>query len=99
VEGTVHRIDEDLYGPYHTKVRVHVDHYLKGSGRSEVTLNIVDGRLYSAYDKQIIRVDSVDGVMFSSRDVRGRFILFLNKRAVSAPGRENEFERCRHGEN
>lgn len=99
VEGTVQRIDEDLYGPYHTKVRVHADRYLKGSGPSEVVLNIVDGRLYSEYDKQIIRVHSVDGVVFSSQDVGERFILFLNKRAVSAPGRENEFKRYQHGAN
>jgi hypothetical protein len=98
VEGTVLRIDEDLYGPYHTKVRVHVDRYLKGSGPSEVTLNIVEGRLYSPYDKQIIRVHSVDGVVFSPRDAGERFILYLNKRAFSAHGRENEFKRYQHGE-
>jgi hypothetical protein len=98
VEGTVQRIDEDLYGPYHTKVKVHVDRYLKGSGPSEITLNTIDGRLYSEYDKRIIRVHSVNGVTFSSQNIQGRFVLFLNKRAISAPGREEDFKLYQHAE-
>src|SRR5262245_1112614 len=56
VEGTVQGIDEDLYGPYHTKVRVQVHRYLKGEGPRVITLNIPDGRFYSDYDKKIMRV-------------------------------------------
>jgi len=95
VEGTVERIDEDLYGPYHTKVRVKALRYLKGAGPHEITLNVLDGRFYSEYDKKIMRVDTVGSLTFSSGDVDGRFILFLDKHALSPRGRETHYE---HGE-
>ncbi len=95
VEGTVERIDEDLYGPYHTKVRVQVRRYLKGEGPREITLNILDGRFYSEYYKKIMRANTVGGLTFSSEDFEGRFILFLDKYAMSPRGRESQYT---HGE-
>jgi hypothetical protein len=96
VEGTVRQIDEDLYGAYHTKVRVHVERYLKGTGPAEITLSLSSGRTYSEYSKSIVLEDVVGEVKFEadkSGEMGARFILFLNKQRLSAPGREEHFKR------
>jgi hypothetical protein len=101
VEGTVQRIDEDLYGPYHTKVKVHVEKYLKGTGPTDITLNIASGRLYSQRSKGILDEEVIGEVQFKAdqtKDIGARFILFLDKRRLSARGREDHFRKYEHGE-
>jgi hypothetical protein len=98
VEGRIERIDEDLYGPYHTKVRVRVVQYLKGQGSTDITINLRSGRLYSEHQQGIVIADVIQEIKFSKGDVGKTFVLFLNKRHLQLRGRPEQSARYKHGE-
>jgi hypothetical protein len=98
VEGSVERIDGDLYGPYHTKVRVRIARYFKGEGPTAITINLHSGRLYSQHQKGIVIADVLSEIKFPTADVGKTFILFLNKRHLQLRGRPEQSTRYAHGE-
>ena len=98
VDGVVQRIEEDLYGPYHTRVIFSVKRYLKGNGPAEISLLLTSGRLYSQHYKDIVVAHTVGSVEFPIDDVNSRFIVFLNKYVPSQSGHESELRKYELGE-
>jgi hypothetical protein len=96
VEGTVQGIDKDLYGVYHTKVKFHVESYLKGSGPADITIGYTSGEAYSEHYKGTVIIGSPVGSAspLSSQDVGNRVVLFLDKASAIPYGQEDAHKRA-----
>ena len=93
IEGKVRRIDNEPDSYYRTKVRVHVERYLKGEGPEEITLGFAYGPGYSSDRKTMTKRYQIPSVVFSEEDVGKRYILFLNLGRILLPSGEELYPR------